>query len=294
MTDPRSPLAFTLPRSVSACALACGALALAACGDNLTLPPERDAAQSPTPVPLACVPNLDGRIDASELAAAIDIPIRYLVNPPGVERSVDVAGTTEGGAVAWDFGVDFADDQELTVTPRTTDGAWYVSSFPPDAFVAPFDPEGRIETISRLDDDGLYLLGLASSEPDPAEGRTLLVYDVPVQVLAFPVEPGQTLTSVGELVNATLNGLPYAGRDIYETEVDARGTIELPTLIFEEVHRVRTKVTVEPSVGAAQSRIQVSYYAECFAEVARAVSRPDETDEAFTTAAELRRIGFPR
>jgi hypothetical protein len=57
------------------------------------------------------------------------------------------------------------------------------------------------------------------------------------------------------------------------------------------VHRVRTKVTVEPTVGATVVRRQTSFFAECFGEVARVTSADGETNEDFTSAAELRRLG---
>ena len=45
--------------------------ALAACGDNLTLPPERTPAQGSDTQELECIPDLDGIIQRDELAAAI-------------------------------------------------------------------------------------------------------------------------------------------------------------------------------------------------------------------------------
>ncbi|NUO51305.1 MAG: hypothetical protein HOV80_20815 [Polyangiaceae bacterium] len=266
-------------------------LALAGCGDNLTIPPDRDPATDPDPLPLGCVPNLDGRIDASELQPAIGTQISYVVSPPGVSRSIDVVGTTTDGEPAWDFATDYADDQSLVVVPANLSGKWYAASFPEGAFVTPFNREGTLESIGMAREDAIVLLGLASKEADPAEGRTLLVYTTPIVVLSLPVEAGQTYTSVGEIVNGTVQGLPYAGRDTYEVSVDAVGEIDLPQLTFEEVHRVRTKVTVEPAVGTSVVRRQVSFYAECFAEVARATSADDETEENFTQAAELRRLG---
>jgi hypothetical protein len=74
--------------------------------------------------------------------------------------------------------------------------------------------------------------------------------------------------------------------------VDAIGQIDLLQYTFEEVHRVRTKVTVEPAVGASVVRFQTSFFAECFAEVARAVSADGATSADVTEAAELRRLGF--
>ena len=74
-------------------------------------------------------------------------------------------------------------------------------------------------------------------------------------------------------------------------DFDAMGAIDLPQLTFDQVHRVRTKVTVEPAVGATVVRRQVSFFAECFGEVARVTSQNDEPEADFTTAAELRRLG---
>ena len=82
--------------------------------------------------------------------------------------------------------------------------------------------------------------------------------------------------STGTIQTATLRGLPYAGNDIYEVSVDGSGEALLPSLTFTQVHRVRTRVTVAPAVGARTSRRQVSLFFECFAEVVRATSKPDD------------------
>lgn len=263
-----------------------------ACGENLTLPPDRDPATDPEPEPLTCVPNLDGAITGSELAPAYGVPAHYVVNPPGVSRQVDVVGTAgEDGAPVWDFAVDYADDQALAATAETLEGTWYGPSFPEGAFVTPFNREGTLDSIGLVRDDAFLLLGLASHEESPPEGQTLLVYDPPITILKLPVEEGQTFVSVGQIANGTVLGLPYAGRDTYEVTVDAVGSIDLPQLTFEQVHRVRTKVTVEPAVGATVVRRQVSFFAECFGEVARVTSADGEASDDFTTAAELRRLG---
>lgn len=267
-------------------------LALAGCGENLTVPPDRDPASDPPVAPLECLPNLDGKIDRGELAPAIGTAISYVVSPPGVSRSVDLAGSDGEDGTEWDFSTDYADDQSLSVTPSTLAGKWYAASFQDGAFVTPFNREGTLESIGLASDGGLLLLGLASREESPEEGQTLLVYDPPITVLKFPVEVGQSFVSAGEITNGVALGLPYAGRDTYEVEVDASGSVDLIQFTFDEVLRVRTKVTVEPAVGAAVTRLQTSFYAECFAEVARATSADGETDPDFSDAAELRRLGY--
>ena len=262
------------------------------CGDNLTLV-ERQPYDPADPEPLACMPNLDGRIDAAEVRPAIGVSVHYLVSPAGETRPVDVAGgIDEDGQPVWDWSLDQASDQQAVVVPSSIAGKWYEGSFPLDTFVTPFDAGGTVESVLRQDDQALWLLGVASREAAPPEGQTLLIYQQPVAVLRFPLTPGASHVSTGAIENGVLRGLPYAGSDTYEVEVDAVGTLGLPQLVFEQVHRVRQHVTVSPAVGVATSRRQVSYFFECFAEVARAVSLPDEANEDFTTAAEVWRLGL--
>jgi hypothetical protein len=270
-----------------------GLTSLVACGDNKSHLPERGAYQGPEPTPLACLPNLDGKIDATEIQPAIDTPISYLVSPAGVERNVDLAGAPlADGSVRWSFTTDYADDQIAEIVPRAIAGKWYEASFPPDAFVTPFDAAGSVENILTQTDQALLLHGIASRDEAPPEGKTLLIYAAPVELLRFPIAPGVSFVSTGTLTNATLRGLPYAGKDTYEVNVDASGEVVLPALAFMQAHRVRTHATIAPAVGASVSRWQVAFYFECFAEVARATSKDNESEADFTTAAELRRIGF--
>ena len=263
------------------------------CGDNKTRAPVYGDYTGAPPTTLECVPNLDGKIEASEVRPAIGTPISYLVSPATATRPVNIAGGPDkNGQLSWSFDTDYADDQVATVMPQAITGKWYETSFPPDAFVTPFDAGGTVDNIARQTDQSLLLLGVASDDQSPAEGQTLLIYDNPVEILRFPIQPGTEFVSTGVVQNGTLRGLPYAGKDVYEVRVDAEGSVVLPSLWFQQAFRVRTKVTVQPAVGASTSRRQVSYFSECFAEVVRATSLPDEPNEDFTTAAELRRIGF--
>jgi hypothetical protein len=268
------------------------AIAAVGCGDNATLPPDRKPATDGDAGTLACVPNLDGKIDHDEVAAAIGVPIHYTVNPAGEPRKVDVEGTETNGKYSWSLSADYADDEALVITPALAKDQWYASKFPSDAFVTPFDVGGTIDNVGEIADGGLLLLGLASHQESPAGGQTLLIYDQPIQLLQFPVTVGQSFVSTGNVVDGMADGLPYAGMDTYEVSVDGIGSLDLPTLLFQQVLRVRTKVTVSPAVGAAVTQEQVSFYAECFAEVARATSANNPPSSHFTQAAELRRLGF--
>lgn len=269
-------------------------LSLAACGDNQTrLPRDRQAYIGPEPAALACVPDLDGKIEARELRAALGVPVQYLVSSPGEERAVDLEGSVgPGGLRVWNWSADYAGDRAARIEASAVEGKWYAGSFAAGQFVAPFDASGDVESVYAQDDAGLYLLGLASREPEGPGGKTLLIYEQPVLLYRFPLEAGASWVSVGKAKNSTLRGLPYAGKDVYEIEVAAEGELRLPDVTFTRALQVRQRVTVEPAAGPAVSTRQVSFLFECFGEVARATSRRDEPEATFVTAAETRRFGL--
>lgn len=269
------------------------ALALfAACGPNRTYP-DRDAYQPAEVVPLECVPNLDGLIEATELKTAFGVPVSYLVNPAGSTRPVDVVGAVNPqGQLVWDYAVDYADDQVAKLQAAAPAGKWWASSFPAAQFTTPLDLGGRIDGVYSNDGSDLLLLGYASSVESPPEGKTLVVYTQPVAIFRFPLQAPKEWISVGEVRNATVRGLPFAGRDTYTIKVDAAGIMELPDLSFTQALRVRTTTLIEPSVGASIVRRQVGWVFECFGEVARATAADNETNDDFTTTAELRRLGL--
>lgn len=273
--------------------LAAAVLASAACADNLTLPPEREPFQAAEPQPLECVPNLDEQIDPEELPVGFDSAVSYRINPTGDARPVDLVGLVDqDGVRVWDWSSDDSDDQELLIAAKEPAEQWYADSFPEAEFIAPLDAGGRLDGVYSRTESGVFLLGYASTEEQPAVGQTLIVYTEPVAIYRFPLEEGAEWVSVGEVRNGLVQDLPYAGRDIYSVTVDATGELWLPELRFDQVHRVRTNLTVEPSVGEGFTRKQVGYVFECFGEVARAVSEDNETDENFDTAVEIRRLGF--
>ena len=266
---------------------------LSACAENQTHPLAHPAYDAAPLAPLTCVPNLDGRIDAAELQAAIGIPVAYLVSPAGTERTVDLAGSVQpDGTRVWDWSLELEDDTVARLQAAKLASAWFAASFPEGQFTAPLDAAGSLLGVYVHDDAGLWLLGMATAVEAPPEGQTLLVYDQPVAVFTFPIEVGQSWTAVGKVQNGTVRGLPYAGRDVYEVTVDAAGHMLLPDLELTQALRVRTKVTVEPAVGQSHTVRQASYVFECMGEVARATSRTDEPEDEFTKAAEVRRLGL--
>lgn len=263
--------------------------ALVACSSNRTFP-DRDAFVPGDAGTLSCVPNLDGRIEARELAPALGVTQNLLVNPAGTERTVNLVGLDVEGRRVWPFGDDFADDQVARIEASALRGQWFEDSFPAGEFVAPLDLVGGTLGIYSHDEDALRLHGVASAEP--GADMTLLVYATAIQVYRFPLQPGDEYVAVGEIMNGTVLGLPYAGRDVYEVRVTSSGRLELPDLSFDQAMRVDVRIVNEPAAGATMSRRQTSFLFECFGEVARATSRPDEPDPNFTTATELRRLSL--
>ncbi len=274
------------------------ALALASCQENETPFPEKSPYAATAPAALPCVPNLDGKIEAKELAPQIGITATYLVSPAGKERSVDLAGrTTAGGKLVWQLGNDFADDQVARIEASRLDGKWYAASFAAfvsNAFVAPIDAGGTTEGVYTYDETGIYLHGVASATENPPDGKTLLVYGSPITLYQFPLAPGASWSTTAEVKNGTFRGLPFASRDTYEMKVDAAGELGLPDFVLTQALRIRTFVRIVPAAGQETTQRQTSFLFECLGEVTRATSKPNEPDENFTTASELRRLGLAR
>ena len=134
--------------------------------------------------------------------------------------------------------------------------------------------------------------GQPANPENPPDGQTLMPYKDAVAIYHFPLEVGGSWVSTGQVENGLFKGLQYAAKDTYEVRIDASGELRLPSLTFTQALRVRTKVTVQPAAGQSVTQQQVSFVFECFGEVARATSRPGETEEDFTVASEVRRLGI--
>jgi hypothetical protein len=257
------------------------AAATAACGENLTPQP------APPPAVPDCVPNRDGVLAAAEVPIALGLTIDEYVSPS--TRAVDLAG--KGTPRTWDFSTEYPDDARVSGGPVALTTQWYASTFPGGQFVA--DAGGGKDGIYAKDDTALWLLGLASHDPAPAAGKTLLRYDAPVAVLRFPLHDGDAWTETGHVSAGTLDGLPYIGTDTYEIDESGLGVVDVPYVRFDPALRVRTHVTVAPAAGGTTvSRRQTQFFFECFGEVTRAESKPNETAPDFTTAAVLRRFAL--
>jgi hypothetical protein len=267
----------------AATGLALVAVAVGGCGSNLTHP----AGAAPD-AGLSCLPNLDGHIDSSELRASIGTAAHYLVS---TETPVSLGGSVDAsGRRRWDLSAPQNGERAVTLTGIALAGAWFADTFPTAELAVPLDADATLYGVYRQDDQALWLLGIASADPSPPEGKTLLVYDTPIAALRFPLADGMAWSSSGQITGGTLRGGPYAGRDTYDLRVDGAGEVDVPEFTVTQALRVRATVTVAPAAGNPVVHKQTSFFFECFGEVARATSHDGETQDDFTTAAELRRL----
>ena len=242
--------------------------------------------------PFTCLPNLDGQIDADELQAAVGVPVTYLLSAPGTSSPVDLVGqVNSSGNVLWDFSESLASDGSVAIQASPLGGQWYAASFPAGQWSAPLDVGDTLEGVYSADSSAMYLQGLASTTASPAEGKTLVVYAEPVAFYRFPMKQGTSWTSTGMVTGGMVRGLAYAGTDTYAVADVATGAAVLHDYTFTQVHRVKSTVTSVPAVGETVVTRQDSFLFECFGEVVRATGRTGETNDDFTTAAEVRRLG---
>jgi hypothetical protein len=262
-------------------------LAIAGCGENLTHP------NYSLPKTESCFPNLDGRIEAEEFDPSGVVQVPTLVSPRGEERPVDQGRVDSYGRLVWDLSVDFDSDELASVSVLSIEERWYRDAFPADAIL--FSGAGAaLETIYRWDGEVFWILGAASRESDPAEGRTVYAYREPVALHRFPLAPKGPRTEIGVVDSGTFFGAPYAGRDLYTVEADDMGQLVLPEVTFTHALRVSTHLAIEPSGGGRFTRRFVSFMFECFGEVARLTSRPEEMNDEFEVASEMRRFTLRR
>lgn len=247
---------------------------LAACTTNQTPQPEL-----PPALP-SCVPDRDGAITADELPVALGATVTYYV---GTNRTIAQQGTS------WDFSAEDASDEVVALGPVALKDQWYAGSFPAGQFVV--DAGGGLAGIYHQDDQALWLDGTASHDGAMAS-RTLVVYPQPIAALRFPAVAGDMYAARATLAGATINGLPFNGSDDVTVSIVGEGLLAVPYVEFSPVLRVTVGVVRTPTAGPSTSRRTTLFLFECFGEIARAESRPDETSADFTFAAYLRRYAL--
>jgi len=255
-------------------------LAVTACGVNQTPQPE-PGLELPS-----CVPDRDGTITADELPIAYGATVTYYASPAGVTRPVTLGATNR----VWDLSTENRDDLVIELGPTALKDQWYASTFPAGQFIV--DGGSGLDGVYHQDDQALWLDGTASRDPAPTN-RTLIRYTQPIAVLRFPIADGDAFTTVAQIPDGVVSGLPFIGTDEVAVTVIGDGRVDVPYVRFSPAMQVRTLVTRKPSTGTpVVTRRNVIFLFECFGEIARAESRQDEPSPEFTTAAYLRRFAL--
>ncbi len=275
-------------------------VALGACVNGLPyglepLPADEDDTYEPVVTAPDCRPNNDGVIERDEMPFVVGAVARIRVGEGPLAVNVD-GFEDESGEITWDFSTPEPTSQPLgRLELQTMGGQWYAADFPGAQYAGPLNPGGSLRGAVRVDDTGVSLLGSASEEQNPPEGRSHLVYDAPVTLYPFPLQEGARAVSNVRANNAMLLGLPTALQDTYEVAVTARGKVILPDLILHNTLRVTLRLKRTLVVGDVQQVTHVFVH-ECLGEVARIVSptaRLAETlPDNFSTAQEMWRLSL--
>jgi hypothetical protein len=238
---------------------------------------------------VGCAPNKDGVITRAEvpLAAGLHATFRTAKNV-----TWDTAGQTNGdGSRTWDLSKDLDGDQSLLVETKAVDGQWFADKYPGATYYSYLTPDaflGDMVGVFRVTGDALELLGVAS--PTDGMTKTEEVYKPAAALLKFPVKEGATWSTdaqvAGWLKGVDYSLVPYP--ESYESTVDAHGTLTTPFGSFE-VLRVKTKLS-RLAFGVTTVVRSYMFVTECFGTVATVTSQSNETEDEFTSAAEIRRL----
>jgi hypothetical protein len=276
MENPMPRLLFALLAFIPACV-----------PDEQAYEERADAIYGPGPdlSPL-CTSNNDGVIERSEEAFPIGVSVNYLFNPPGTTISVDPDGEMTPDGHLWDLRSTAGEVHQLTLLAVSS--MWFADSFPDGDYTAITDIGTNTMGIFKATDNGVYILGYASQEPN----QTLLVYDTPILSLRFPMRLGDSYVSTATISNGKIMGQTIATKDTYRVEVDQSGTVLLPFFQLDKTLRVHVTLTQATPGGFSITHIQHIFFHECAGEIGRMVSQPNETDPSFKTASEFRRVAL--
>jgi len=239
------------------------------------------------------------------LGTRVDLRISPYVAPTEAPiRTVDNLGFVDGdGHRVWDWSQtdEQPEDRSATLRAEPIADKWFASAFPEAGFVSPLDAAGKLYGVYSFDESALKLYGSASTEEAGPEGKTLLVYDVPVELFRFPLQVGKSWSQSVKVDAGIFHNAPLLEDQEYEITVASAGELRLPDFTFSQVLRVNTKVITSFRTGTT-TKIgvrQTLFLFECFAtDVARSVSPQFYiTDEMntdlgpnFTVAQEVRRL----
>lgn len=201
------------------------------------------------------------------------------------DATFDTSGSETDGLRTWDLDRPLANDVDTVVALTSTSNAWYAAKFPSASYVSQLSSESDLLGVFRLDDAGLYLLGVVS----PVDGltRTELSYSPAVLLMPVPLSEGMTWSTDAD-VSGVASGVVSFYSETYAGSANASGSLLSP---YGEFNALRTRMDLTRTVGLlVTSTRQYSFVAECAGIVASIVSQENEQALEFDSAAEIRRL----
>jgi hypothetical protein len=201
------------------------------------------------------------------------------------DATFDTSGSETDGLRSWDLNRSLANDVDAVVALTSASNAWYAGTFPSASYVSQLSSESDLLGVFRLDDTGLYLLGVVS----PADGltRTELSYSPAVLLMPVPLGEGMSWSTDAD-VSGVASGVVSVYAERYAGSANASGSLLSP---FGEFNVLRTRMDLTRTVGLlVTSTRQYSFVAECAGIVASIVSQENEQALEFDSAAEIRRL----
>lgn len=232
---------------------------------------------------VGCSPNKDSIINAEEVPIAPGLKATFRV---AENAAFATAGTANpDGSRKWDLSVALAGDHDVLVTTRALAGTWYGPKFPGASHSTELSTTSDLLGVFQTTASGLLLMGVVS--PTESATKTELKYATPPIALQFPLKVGAAW-KVTSNVNGTASGLFSAYTETWDAKVDQKGEVVTPFATFP-VLRVRTILTRNIGLTSTVTR-SFAFVTECYGTVATVASKANETQEEFTTAAEIRRL----
>jgi hypothetical protein len=259
--------------------------------DDPSSPPPNDAGPGASG---ACLPNGDGTITADELPLFFDLGVNFIASGSEDEPvPVDVAGELQDdGSFTWQFDSSHQSDRNVILQLQLPQTNWAFEEFPTAEYVAPLDADETLWGFYRRQDDGLFLLGLASAEPE----RTRISYDPPVLSLPFPLTAGFTHTQELSAEGVFEYNPFFTSSDTYQLDVDGEGRAHTPSATYP-VLRVRIRQTIRAPIAVwpfilEEKQVVAAFVSECLGAVVQARSPAGVEGPDFSEAASLLRLGM--
>jgi hypothetical protein len=230
----------------------------------------------------ACCPNHDGVIERKEVPLMAGLSAKFMA---AENVSVDTAGTQSGGTLTWDLSGSLPGDHLALVATQSVKGTWYEKNYPGASYASKLSDTQSLLGVFQINSTSLQLMGVVS--PNSGATRTQLKYSPAVTVLAFPLKMGKTWNSTSN-VTGFAQGLPVNYTEKYAYKIDAEGTMKTP---FADFPVLRTAVVLTRTVGLVTTTVRTYLFTtECFGTIASIVSKDNESNAEFTTAAEVQRL----